>query len=657
MLINFSSQLIKDKKVNPLVTRYKCFIASADTVANTYYFNKQVLENMKSTVVSSPVVAGFIDNEDGSLLGGHEHDLTKTEIGYKRTPSPIAVGYVLDIEPWWEEHDGKSFLTCFVHIWDYKYPGLANISERSIFQSMEIELESELDGQIRNVKNAMLTALCILENVQPAFAGSGFEKFSFQDYKQEVEQLKQEFEKFSQGGENENMFYGLTSDQLRRRIKIALSAFSYTCTSGEYEYNKYYLDDFSDNLAFVKDEEDDQFYSISYQFIEGKVVLDISSKTLVEEGYKPITFSEHKKIETFLQKDEYGTGEKIEFDLTKESASNDSWGNVNKTTLRNQIAKSSNWQSAKSKCYIVSEGDNASDWKYPVCQIKDNKLVYNINGVQASWSMLAKETNESYYSSAKTELKKIYKKLGLSTDSFSRKGDKKKMADYKAMYKQMKDEQSAFALDDSDGIIVLIDEESQCIYVIDDNQVSKIPFDTDDADEFSVQEDKAEMCDGKEVMSRMSKMTKGEKEKMSAKMSEKDAEIGKAFASTTSLEAAMAESKKAIVEKEEEIKKLSEQLKEKETEQKKMKAEEIMSKKEFSVFSKEEKEELMKDIETMSVEAFENKIYSVFGKKVKDNIDFSSDTNKFSFMYTGNPSVPNDKESSDIYAEIRKKNE
>ena len=129
--------------------------------------------------------------------------------------------------------------------------------------------------------------------------------------------------------------------------------------------------------------------------------------------------------ENFLKKEDWGTGEKIEIDLSKEAASNDAWGDVDKTKLRNDILKASNYKTLVTKCYLIVEGGwedaPSNHLKYPVCQIKNGKLVYNINGVQAALQRLHQEGITS--GSPIDKLKKIYRKLGLDTSNFTKEGD------------------------------------------------------------------------------------------------------------------------------------------------------------------------------------------------------------------------------------------
>ncbi|MBR4004064.1 MAG: hypothetical protein IKI95_08505 [Clostridia bacterium] len=123
------------------------------------------------------------------------------------------------------------------------------------------------------------------------------------------------------------------------------------------------------------------------------------------------------KTMEFLKKDEYGSGEKLDISLSNEDASNDAWGPINKTKLRNDLLKAKNYKSLIPKAYlVVMEGweDAPSEkLKYPIVQIKGGKVVLNINGVQAAGSYLMKEKDESYFRTAKAKLNRIRKILGM----------------------------------------------------------------------------------------------------------------------------------------------------------------------------------------------------------------------------------------------------
>lgn len=129
-----------------------------------------------------------------------------------------------------------------------------------------------------------------------------------------------------------------------------------------------------------------------------------------------------KKVE-FIKKDDIGKSAAVKIDLSKESASDKDWGNVDKTKLRNDILAAKNYKACVNACYLVVEDgyiDAPSEkLRYPVCEITSGKLVLSTKGCEAALSFLEKNTKESYYASAKAKLKRYYKRLGLSTENFS----------------------------------------------------------------------------------------------------------------------------------------------------------------------------------------------------------------------------------------------
>jgi hypothetical protein len=177
------------------------------------------------------------------------------------------------------------------------------------------------------------------------------------------------------------------------------------------------------------------------------------------------------------------------------------------------------------------------------------------------------------------------------------------------------------------------------------DSIVKVPFSINEEDEVIVEEDKVEnMANGLDLI------------KMAYAMyAEKDVEIGKVLASMALIEEKMKDIEVSMALKNEKIKEFTEKIEAKEKEEKMSKVEEILEKKEFSVFTKEEKEEFSKKAEDTDITEFENMLYSVFGKKVKDNIDFSIDS-KFSFIHVPT-TPPKTEKSNDIYEEIKKKND
>lgn len=277
MIVNFSTILTEETKLNPLISKFKAYIAKP-CVANGFTFTKEVLSNpnMKITIPSSPVVAGFLNCIDGSKLGGHTDDLVRTDIGIKRTPQVRAIGFADNTEPWWEEYKGEEWLTCYVNIWTDYFEGLQNISERNIYQSMEIQMITD-ENNNKVVTDCYLNALCMMENVNPAFAGSTFEaiKFNKQDFSSEVLSLKQELDSLNNStinnkdvkeGEIINMAkfnkaqkeefsakFSMSANQIIREMNIICNAVKFE--SENRLYTKYYIWDFDESYMYGYDEQ------------------------------------------------------------------------------------------------------------------------------------------------------------------------------------------------------------------------------------------------------------------------------------------------------------------------------------------------------------------------------------------------------------------
>lgn len=295
MIVNFSAELVEEKKLNPLVSQFKAYIAKP-SIANGFKFSKEVLDNpnMKLTIPSSPVVAGFLNCEDGSKLGGHAGDLVRTDSGIKRTPQVKGIGYVREQEPFWSEYKGEEWLTCYVVIWTSYFEGLKNLNKRNIYQSMEIDLATD-DNNNKIVTNCHLNALCMMENVNPAFDGSSFEqiKFSKQDFSDELLLLKNELDNINNAdkkeGETINMvkFNKSQKEEFSAKFSISVNALkdmmNDLCSTIKYEYEnrnctKYYIWDFDDSYMYGYDSQNDNNIAIPFNTNEeGKIIPDFDN--------------------------------------------------------------------------------------------------------------------------------------------------------------------------------------------------------------------------------------------------------------------------------------------------------------------------------------------------------------------------------------------
>ena len=114
----------------------------------------------------------------------------------------------------------------------------------------------------------------------------------------------------------------------------------------------------------------------------------------------------------FLAKSEWGTGDPIKVDKSKDAVSEDSWGDVSKTELRNTVLKAKNYKTIVKSVYLFVEdgweNSPSSHLKYPVMQYKNGTLVYNAGGLLA-----AQQYGEKYDEGVANKAKRIRKKLGL----------------------------------------------------------------------------------------------------------------------------------------------------------------------------------------------------------------------------------------------------
>lgn len=204
----------------------------------------------------------------------------------------------------------------------------------------------------------------------------------------------------------------LSHRDLEDRIWAELSGYTYE--ERGYTNHKYWVEDVleDEKKVVVKDNETGERFLIPYSVDdENKVHVDISEKKPASKNYKEFSSKPHS-IEVFLAKNEWGTGDIINIDKSKDAVSDTSWGSVNKTNLRNEILKAKNYRTLVKTAYMVVEDgweDAPSEkLKYPVMEIKDGDLVYNKNGL-----LSAQQYAESDDKAVATKVKRIRKSLGL----------------------------------------------------------------------------------------------------------------------------------------------------------------------------------------------------------------------------------------------------
>ena len=151
--------------------------------------------------------------------------------------------------------------------------------------------------------------------------------------------------------------------------------------------------------------------------IEGaNISLDIKEKNFSKTNYDEYKKGFMKDFSLFSKKEKYGTGKSLKVDKSKNSASNDDWGSVDKTKLRNDVLEAKNYKTIVKDVYLkVEDGweDAPSEHlKYPVMQIKDNTLVYNLNALSSALGYAKKENENEVIK----KVESIRKKMGIDED-------------------------------------------------------------------------------------------------------------------------------------------------------------------------------------------------------------------------------------------------
>lgn len=103
-------------------------------------------------------------------------------------------------------------------------------------------------------------------------------------------------------------------------------------------------------------------------------------------------------------------------DKSKDAMSDTPWQDIDKTELRNKIMEAKNKATLVKSVYLLVEDgweDAPSEkLKYPVMEIKGDKIVYNRNALVSALGYAKKENEESVVS----KVEAIYKKLGLGKE-------------------------------------------------------------------------------------------------------------------------------------------------------------------------------------------------------------------------------------------------
>jgi len=156
-----------------------------------------------------------------------------------------------------------------------------------------------------------------------------------------------------------------------------------------------------------------------------------TKKTAEKYFLKNDTFSNLKNFAE--ERKQYMEGKIYKVDKSKEAMSIKSWGEVDKTELRNKIMEANNKSSLVKDCYMLVEDgweDAPSEHlKYPVMCFEGDTLVYNRYGLSSALAY-AKQENET---TVINKVEAIYKKLDIDDDSERKEDEKMTEIDFSAV--------------------------------------------------------------------------------------------------------------------------------------------------------------------------------------------------------------------------------
>lgn len=186
------------------------------------------------------------------------------------------------------------------------------------------------------------------------------------------------------------------------------------------------------SIEFNYSHPEDDEYEVESYVIRGTTILGKTVNPSVPKANITVTrFSEEEAdkffakvhnnsltvLKKFVEERKESMADKTyKIDKSKDAMSDTPWQDIDKTELRNKIMEAKNKATLVKSVYLLVEDgweDAPSEkLKYPVMEIKGDKIVYNRNALASALGYAKKENEESVVS----KVEAIYKKLGLGKE-------------------------------------------------------------------------------------------------------------------------------------------------------------------------------------------------------------------------------------------------
>jgi hypothetical protein len=400
---------------------------------NNSYFTLEGMQNCKDTFKQKPILASFPkDAEKGGykLCSGHDSalkfdpDEDVLYYSYLDEGMEKCIGFIPDSEITIENIDGENWIVLEGCVWrQYNFElckELLKKRNKGLTNKISVEI-SVMDSYEENSVEYLsafcgdgVTILALDDSVEEGIEGANLRVYAqSENYAKFKKAMSFAYSKEKE--ENKLVFEKLSMNELRRAIQKELE--KYTIPEGEWERYAYWIEDIMETTVLIYDCENETYCQVPYTIDESNnIILEIDKLIEVEIEYVPKnTYSDKSKI-LFISKDKLGTKDALKIDKSKASMSETAWGDVDKSTLKQDCFMASNWKAACKACFLqLSDGwedGKEGSLGYPVMEIKDGTLVYNRGGLSAALGYATKNDETAVLS----KINAIYKKLKLDKE-------------------------------------------------------------------------------------------------------------------------------------------------------------------------------------------------------------------------------------------------
>lgn len=398
---------------------------------NKCNISRETADKSLKTIFNKPIIARFNSICKDFVTDVTEHARNEDESFNMRVvghiPSDSRITFV-------ERDNGKTYCNAEAVIQKKYVPQLVEILKKNDGQlkvSIEIKAQGARDDEgIFIIDKFVLNGVTLLSpKVMEGIEGSHLDVLKFS--KQEIDTINEKYLKFSQSKESNRNIFDEIKEKIKKEDKSILNSLSinelrdklwndldkYKYHDGDWIGTKYYIEEIypDDKEIVVRDNETAKYYKIPYAIDNGNVDVKETEKVEVEKGWHERPLNE-KRFSLVFAKEDYGTGETIKVDKSKDAVSDKAWGDVDKTELRHKVLNAKNYKTLVHDVYAqVEDGWEdapSSKLKYPIMLIEGDTAVYARYGLASALGYAKAENN----SMVVNKVEKLYKTIEIDKE-------------------------------------------------------------------------------------------------------------------------------------------------------------------------------------------------------------------------------------------------